>query len=59
MMRDHFWPFTGVLGGIWRFVTRKVRKAPRITLISRIDFGWRLTETPYNWRSIPDSAVAS
>src|SRR6184192_752690 len=23
-MRGHFWPFTGVLGEIWRFVTRKV-----------------------------------
>ena len=24
-MRCHFWPFTEVLGRIWRFVTRKVR----------------------------------
>src|SRR5438874_9995012 len=23
-MRGHFWPFTGLLGEIWRFVTRKV-----------------------------------
>jgi len=23
-MRGHFWPFTGVLGEIWRFVTQKV-----------------------------------
>src|SRR5213082_500992 len=27
-MRGHFWPFTGVLGGIWRFVTRKVWAYP-------------------------------
>src|SRR6266436_302077 len=25
IMRGHFWPFTEVLGRIWRFVTRKVR----------------------------------
>src|SRR6476646_2522172 len=24
-LRGHFWPFTGVLGRIWRFVTRRVR----------------------------------
>jgi hypothetical protein len=58
-MRSHFWTFTEVLRRIWRFVTRKIWKTARITLISRIDFGWRLIETPYNWRSIPDSAVAS
>src|SRR5207248_10366827 len=25
IVRSHFWPFTGVLGRIWRFVTRKNR----------------------------------
>jgi hypothetical protein len=25
-LRSHFWPFSQVLGGIWRFVTRKKQK---------------------------------
>ena len=30
IMRGHFWPFTEVLGRIWRFVTRKDASRPKI-----------------------------
>jgi len=41
-VRGHFQPFTDVLREIWPAVTRKIGQ-PQITLMSRLDFGQRLT----------------
>src|SRR5262249_12624567 len=47
---NHFWPFVDVLQEIRREVTRKIEifEEPRIARISRMDFGWHLTQMPYN-----------
>src|SRR5882672_967173 len=46
-MRGHLWPFTRVLGRIWRFVTRKVRgffQTPRLADVT--DWGAQAASLP-------------
>jgi len=52
-LRGHFWPFTGVLGRIWRFVTRKDFRLSVVVLaffwllIMRGHFWSRLLHAPF------------